>query len=139
MVAEMNAAGQFSLAPVCTAGRAVDGFLAAMHRAAQRSFPTWMGLLKDAVEDCHLDYDTHRALFDMHPLDDYYFAGATGLEAAQIRGLFEPKQTNELLGAIAERVDAVSGRSDRLVSDMVFTIVSRVDVTATDTQQKPHD
>ncbi|TAL04833.1 MAG: hypothetical protein EPO08_00155 [Rhodospirillaceae bacterium] len=139
MVAEMNVSGQFSLTPACTTAQAVEGFLAAIRRASFRSFPAWMGILKEGIEDCPLDYDTHRAVFDMHPLDDFYFAGATGLEATRIRSLFEPNQANELLSAIAERVDSVSGRSDRLVSDMIFTIVSRIDVTATDSQQQPHD
>ena len=41
--------------------------------------PGWE-YLKDRSSRLTLDYDTQRAVFDIHPLDDIDFAGATGLE-----------------------------------------------------------
>ena len=134
----MNAATQFSLAPGCTSQRAVASFLAAMGRAAARSFPAWRDVLKSGLEDCVLDYDTKRAVYDIHPLDDIYFAAVVGLEAARIRALFSSTETNELLAAIGEHVDAAAQRSDRMVSDIVFTIVSRIDPACAQ-QEMAHD
>ncbi len=139
MVTQMNASGQFSLPPTCTAAKAVDRFLASMRRAADRTFPAWLEVLKDGLEECTLTYDTRRAVFDIHPIADLYFAAVVGLEAARIRSVYEANEANELLSTIADRVDVAAERSDRLVSDMVFHIVSQVDVSATESQEKPHD
>jgi hypothetical protein len=118
---------------------AVDRFLAAMKRATERSYPAWLAVLEDGLADCTLNYETHRAVFDMHPLEDYYFAAAVGLEAARIRPLFTKAQANVLLAEIAAKVDASAGRTDRIVSDLVFTIVSQVDLTIVESQRQPHD
>jgi hypothetical protein len=134
----MNATSQFSLSPGCTSQRAVASFLAAMGRAAARSFPAWRDVLKSGLDECALDYDTRRAVYDIHPLDDLYFAAVVGQEAARIRGLFTPAETKELLAAIGEHVDAAVQRSDRIVSDLVFTIISRVD-PASPQQEMAHD
>lgn len=125
--------------PLCTPKSAVERFLAAMHRAATRSFPAWLAVLEDGLADCTLDFETRRAVYDVHPLDSLYFAAAVGLEAARIRLLFTPTQANTLLSAIAERVDIAAGRTDRLVSDLAFTIISQVDLRMLDNQRQPHD
>jgi hypothetical protein len=135
----MNASGQFSLPPTCTAAKAVDGFLASMRRAAERTFPAWLAVFKDGLEDCRLSYDARHAVFDGHPMEDLYFAAVVGLETARIRNVFEASEANDLLSVIAERVDAVAERPDRLVSDLVFHIVSHVDVGTAESQEKPHD
>jgi len=135
----MNASGQFSIPQTCTAAKAVDRFLASMRRAADRTFPTWLEVLKDGLEECPLTYDTRRAVFDVHPVADLYFAAVVGLEAARIRSIYESRDANELLSAIADRVDAIAERADRLVSDMVFHIVTQVDVSAGECLEKPHD
>jgi hypothetical protein len=139
MVAEMNASGQFSLSPLCTPNLAVERFLVAMERAAARSFSAWRDAYEDGLADCALDYETRRAVYDAHPLEDLYFAAAVGLEAARIRALFTPGQANILFALIGEKVDAAGGRKDRIISDLVFSILSQVDLRDMDSQKQPHD
>ena len=119
---------------------AVKRFLKDMKKAADKTFPRWQEILVEGIEECPLSYDTRRAIFDVHPIDDYYFAGAVALEAAKIRPLFSADEASELLSLIAEGVDAVAGRTDRAVSDLVFFIVGRIETAAaTDSQKKSYD
>lgn len=119
---------------------AVRRFLADMKKAADKTYKAWLESLEDGIEDCPLTYDTRRALVDIHPLDDYYFAGAVALEAAKIRPLFTKAEADELLGLIGETVDAAADRQDRVVSDLVFFIIGRIEtVAAADSQKKSYD
>jgi hypothetical protein len=96
--------------------------------------------LIEGLDDCKLSYDTQYALIDAHPIEDYYFAGVVALEAAKIRRLFAPDEASELLSLIAEQVDAVAERKDRIVSDLLFFMVGRVEQAAhVDQQKMPHD
>ena len=111
-----------------------------MMSAAKRTFPNWRDTLSSELEDCSLNYDDKRAALDVHPLDDYYFAGVVALEASKIRQLFSEEQARELLGLIGEQVDAVAQRKDRAISDLVFHIIGKVDLTVTaDSQKMPYD
>jgi hypothetical protein len=132
--------GATAVKPTAEAKAAVARFLEHMAVAARKTFPAWQKKLIEGLDDCKLAYDTQHALIDAHPIDDYYFAGAVALEAAKIRRLFAPDEASELLSLIAEQVDAVAERNDRLVSDLVFFIVGRLEQAAhVDKHKLPHD
>lgn len=126
--------------PQAEARVAVARFLKDIRKAAAKTFPAWLEVLTDGIEECPLSYDSRRAIFDIHPLDDYYFAGAVALEAAKIRPLFPADDAAELLGLIGESVDAAAERTDRAVSDLVFFIIGRIEtVAAADSHKRPYD
>ena len=97
------------------------------------------GVQTCALPICGLPYDSRRAVLDIHPLDDYYFAAAVGKEAAQIRTLFDAEAAMDLLAEIAERVDEAANRKDRLVSSLVFDIVPHVELSNLHPHRQAHD
>jgi hypothetical protein len=119
---------------------AVTYFLAEMLAAASRTYPIWKKLLDGAFTECSLSFDERRGLFDVHPLDDYYFAGAVALECARMRGHYGPLEASEILGEVGEQVDGVAGRRDRVVSDLVFYILGKVELgSGVQHAKAPHD
>ena len=111
-----------------------------MATVAKRTFPRWHATLAEGIEGCPIDAETRRGVLDVHPLDDYYFAGVVALEASKIRQLFETEEADEILGQIGDQVDAAAGRSDRVVSDLVFAIAGRVEtVMNTKKEKMPYD
>lgn len=132
--------GATAVKPTVEAKAAVERFLKDMAAAATKTFPAWQKKLIEGFDECILPYDVQHALIDAHPLDDYYYAGVIALEAAKIRRLFAPDEASELISLIGELVDATADRKDRLVSDMVFFVMQRVENAASvDTQKMPHD
>jgi hypothetical protein len=120
--------------------KAAARFLKDMATVAKRSFPAWQKTLTAGIEECPLNYDQRRGIFEIHPLDDYYFAGVVALEAAKIRALFAPDEASELLSQLAEQIDAAAERNDRVVSDLAFFIISRIELVAgIDKQKMPYD
>lgn len=119
---------------------AVTRFLSDMSTAAERTFPAWHETLMAGIEDCALGYDDKRAVVEVHPLDDYYFAGVVALEASKIRQMFSAKDAEALLSLIGEQTDATANRNDRAVSDLIFSIVGKVDLAMNAGGQKmPYD
>lgn len=122
------------------AREAVSHFLAEMLSVAARTYPAWSRILNDGLADHALNYDERRALLEVHPIDDYYFAGVVALDAARIRGLYPPAEAAELLGEIGDQVDAAAGRQDRVVSDLVFQMLGRIELsTGVDLMKTPYD
>jgi hypothetical protein len=122
------------------AREAVSHFLSEMNSVAARTYPAWNRILSDGLSEYSLSYDERRALFEIHPIDDYYFAGVVALDAVRIRGLYSPSEATELLGEIGDQVDAAAGRQDRVVSDLVFLMLSRIDLnTGVDLMKTPYD
>jgi hypothetical protein len=122
------------------AREAVAHFLAAMTSVAARTYPAWNRIFTDGLAEHALSYDERRALIEVHPIDDYYFAGVVALETASIRGLYPPAEASELLSEIGEQVDAAAGRQDRVVSDLVFLMLGRIDLsTGLDLMKTPYD
>lgn len=119
---------------------AVAYFLGEMLSAAGRTYPVWSKLLDEALSECTLGFDERRALREVHPLDDYYFAGVVALECARMRGRYPISESAEILGEIGDQVDAVAGRQDRIVSDLVFYILGKIELGAgVDRMKAPHD
>ncbi len=130
----------FSPKPIIEPKVAISAFLKDMTKAAKRTFPAWEKTLVAGLEDCTLSYDQRRAILEIHPLDDYYLAGVIALEAANIRALFAPDEASELMSVLAEHVDAAAERTDRVVSDMVFLIVNKIElVRGIDKTKLPYD
>ena len=122
------------------AREAVSHFLSEMSSVAARTYPAWSKILNDGLADHSLNYDERRSLLEVHPLDDYYFAGVVALDTARIRGLYSPAEAAELLGEIGDQVDAAAGRQDRVVSDLVFLMLGRIELNTGITQMKtPYD
>ncbi len=109
---------------------AVRHFLTAMLGVSARLYPAWQKLLNDALAECDLTFDERHNLFEMHPIDDYFFAAVVALETAKLRGLYTPEEATELLGEIGAQVDAKADRTDRVVSDLVFLMLGRIDLGA---------
>ncbi len=122
------------------AREAVAHFLDAMKSVAARTYPAWNKILMEGLADRALDYDERRALLDVHPIDDYFFAGVVALDAVRIRTIYTPEESQELLGEIGAQVDAAAGRQDRVVSDLVFLMISRIGLGAgVDLMKTPYD
>lgn len=136
----MNTLSPTQTKPVFSARKAVEQFLTDMASVAKRTFPRWHATLAEGIGGCPIDADTRRGVLDVHPLDDYYFAGVVALEASKIRQLFEHDEAEELLSQIGDQVDAAAGRKDRVVSDLVFFITGRVEtVLNADKEKMPYD
>lgn len=119
---------------------AVSYFLKEMNAAAARTYPSWSRLLDSAFSECALNFDERRALFEVHPIDDYYFAGVVALECARMRGFYNELEVSEILGEVGEQVDTAAGRQDRVVSDLVFYIMGKVELgSGIDRMKAPHD
>ncbi|MBX7200591.1 MAG: hypothetical protein K1X51_14580 [Rhodospirillaceae bacterium] len=119
---------------------AVNHFLNAMLGVSARLYPGWQKLLNDSLAECELTFDERRSLFEMHPIDDYFFAAVVALETAKLRGLYTPPEAAELLGEIGAQVDAKAGRTDRVVSDLVFLMLGRIDLgSGMERMKAPYD
>ena len=122
------------------AREAVGHFLDSMAGVAARLYPAWSRILNDGFSDCSLNYDERRSLFELHPIDDYFFAAVVALDASRLRSLYTPREAEELLSEIGEQVDLRAGRQDRVVSDLVFQMIGRIDLGASTAGMKaPYD
>lgn len=122
------------------ANLAVRYFLSEMRSATTRTYPVWSKLLDGAFSDCALSFDERRGLFDVHPIDDYYFAGVVALECARMRGFYGLSESSEILSEVGEQVDAAAGRQDRVVSDLVFYIMGRIELgSGLERMKAPYD
>jgi hypothetical protein len=105
---------------------AIQKFLVDMRLAAERSYPSWKQALESGFAKTSLAPADRQALLNPHPLEDYFYAGLIGLQAAAARECFTPAVAEALLRQVALQVDAAAGRGDRIVSNMVFIIFGRI-------------
>ena len=105
---------------------AVQKFLVDMRLAADRVFRAWKQALEDGFAKTSLSPEERRDLLKPHPLEDYFYAGLVGLQAATVRDGFTPAVAEALLRQVALQVDAAVGRRDRIISNMVFIIFGRI-------------
>jgi hypothetical protein len=123
-----------------TPAEAVTSFLATMSANATRTSAGWMKTLGTGLEDCGVGYEARYEFFEKTPVEDYYFAGMVAMEAARIRALFPPAEANAILSEIADQIDRHARRPDRVLSEMVFELMGRINVSRTPAQQKkPYD
>jgi hypothetical protein len=138
MVVSMNS---FSTKTAVTAEEAIAQFLGDMLAVARKTYPVWFERLHQGYADCFADRpERAKECLDALPLEDLYFAGVVALEAAKIRKVMAPDQASELLAELATQVDAFAGRPDRMVSDLVFFIIGRIDLeTGVEQMRMPYD
>lgn len=123
------------------ANKIIRNFLADMADAAKKTYPLWRERLEQGLTDAAGENNSAVAeLFSYRPVEDFYFAGVVGMEAARIGHYMPPAVKNALLTALGDQVDAAAGRSDRIVSDLVFLLVGRVEAeTGIDRMRMPYD
>ena len=122
-----------------TADEAAKTFLGTMASTAARTSGLWRQQMENALADC-LGADARRQFFDLYPVEDYYLTGVVALEAARIRQVYTPAESSKLLAAIGEQLDVAAGRNDRVMSDMLFDLIGRIEAESTSAQQKkPYD
>jgi len=62
------------------------------------------------------------------------------LECARMRGYFDALEATEILGEVGDQVDEIAGRQDRVVSDLVFYVLGRIELgSGVDRMKAPHD
>jgi hypothetical protein len=105
---------------------AVEKFLVDMRLTAERSYGPWMEVLQSGFAKTTLSAADRRDLLKPHPLEDYFYAGLIGLQAGAVRESFTPDIAEALLRQVALKVDEATGRSDRIISNMVFIIFGRI-------------
>jgi len=108
--------------PLCLSRQRPSSALPQCHgRRRDAALSGWSATLNDALSEHSLNYDERRTVFELHPIDDYFFAAVVALEAARLRTLYTPREAEELLSEIGEQVDVRAGRRDRVVSDLCST------------------
>lgn len=105
---------------------AVEKFLVDMRLTAERSYRIWTQTLDSGFAKTALSSADRRDLLKPHPLEDYFYAGLIGLQAAAVRESFTPAVAEALLRQVALKVDEATGRNDRIISNMVFIIFGRI-------------
>ena len=106
--------------------QAVSKFLTDMRLAADRFYRRWRQTLELGISDSALTPPDRRELLAPHPLEDYFYAALIGLQAAAVRDVFTPTTAEALLRQVALQVDQATGRTDRLISNLVFLIFGRI-------------
>jgi hypothetical protein len=119
---------------------AVTAFLGTMASTATRTSGLWRQRFEIGLNECALSFDARHDFFKAYAVDDIYFAGIVALEAAKIRQLYSAADAAALLGEIGDQVDRAADRGDRMLSDMVFDIIGRIDMSSGPSIQKmPYD
>ncbi|MCA0201423.1 MAG: hypothetical protein LCH56_11380 [Proteobacteria bacterium] len=130
----------FSSRFLITPETAVQKFLVDMRLTAERSFRSWKLAVDAGFAKTNLAPADRTALLKPHPLEDYFYAGLIGLQAAAVRERFTPTVAEALLRQVALQVDDAVGRDDRIVSNMVFIMFGRIRKNADlDLKARPED
>ena len=123
-----------------TPQEAVASFLGTMASTAARTSALWRQKLDLGLEECAMDYDARRSFLGIYPVEDFYFAGVVALEAVRIRQVYTPEEADALFGEIGDQLDRAANRGDRVLSDLLFDIIGRIDIAVGATLQKmPYD
>ena len=119
--------------------QAVEKFLVDMRLTAERAFRRWNKVLMEAISDCPLSPNERAALLKPHPIDDYFYAGFVALHAQTVRQLFPSDVAEGLMKELAIQVDPSVGRSDSVVSHIVFMALSRMRKAREENNERDHD
>lgn len=125
--------------PIVAPTEAVKRFLYDVAETVNKTFPVWEKRLSAFLDEANLDYEDKRLVLEVQPIRHYYFASVVGLEAAKIRTLYSTEVAEDLLADVNEFVDSLGGRTDHMISDLVFDIIQRVKITESDDTIKSHD
>lgn len=125
--------------PTVAPTEAVKRFLYDVAETANKTYPIWEKRLSAFLDEIEMDYEDKRMILEVQPIRHYYFASVVGIEAAKIRTLYSDEVAEELLADVNEFVDSLGGRTDHMISDLVFDIIQRVKISDTDDTKKSHD
>lgn len=119
---------------------AVKQFLGNVMGLTSRTYPQWQKVIEDGLSEQNANDNRQTDLAAYYPLDDFFFAGFVALEAAKIPGLYESADADILFSTIADRLDVTANRNDRVVSDLFFEIIARLNLLQSEASQKqPYD
>ena len=112
-----------------------------MRKVAADDIPRLAGGPEGRNRRLQAAYDARRAVFEIQPIADYYFAGVVGMEAAKIRILYAtPRTRPNCWRSSPNGSTPPPNRTDRLVSDLVFDVISQIRIAQAPEQHKlPHD
>lgn len=135
VVTKMNISAKHTV----TTKEAAKRFLYDVVEVVEKTYPIWEKRLTRFVEDSPMEFEEKRRLLEIHPVRHYFYAVIVGMEASKIRSLYQADIAEDLLADINEIIDKIAGRSDQLVSDLVFDIIRRVRIVEADDSKKEHD
>lgn len=119
---------------------AVKQFLGNVMGVTSRTYPGWVKIIESGLTDHNALDNRQASLTDYYPIDDFFFAGFVALEAAKIPALYESADVDTLFSVIADQLDVSANRNDRVVSDLFFEIIARLNLLHTEASQKqPYD
>lgn len=135
MVTKMGNAAKHTV----DAREAVKRFLYDVVDVVEKTYPVWEKRLESFIEDTSMAYEDKRRMIEVNPLRHYYYAAIVAIEASKIRSLYPAEMAEDLLADINDLIDKLAGRSDQMVSDLVFDLMQRLRVTEMDDTKKAHD
>ncbi|MBL8631482.1 MAG: hypothetical protein JNM81_17735 [Rhodospirillaceae bacterium] len=119
---------------------AVKQFLGNVMGVTARTYPNWLKVIESGLTDYNSTDNRKVDIDAYYPVDDFYYAGFVALEAAKIPGLYESADVDILFSCIADQLDKVANRNDRIVSDLFFEIIARLNLLQAEASQKlPYD
>lgn len=121
------------------AREAVKRFLYDVVDVVESTYPVWEKRLSTFIEDTPMVFEDRRRLTEVNPVRHYFYAAVVAIEASKIRTLYPVDMAEELLADMNDLIDKLCGRSDQMVSDLVFDLMQRLRVTEIDDTKKPHD
>jgi hypothetical protein len=118
---------------------AAQQFLANISGVCMRTFPAWQraidGALADQLSVASGAVDTAA----LYPLDDLYFTGLAAYEASRLPALYGPAEADTVIVAVADQLDRAVHRTDRVMSDMFFEILARLNLMNVVEEKRPYD
>lgn len=118
---------------------AIAKFLVDMRLTSERRWRPWNKALTEALVECALPLQARRLILDMHPVEDYFFAGMTALQACRIREMYPFSVAEALMRELALQIDPAVGRDDSAVSNLVFIILGRIRKARANENFRDHD
>jgi hypothetical protein len=118
---------------------AVCQFLGNVMGVCSRTLPGWQRLIESGLAEQCPTIDSAREIVEHYPLDDLYFAGFAALEASRLPALYGPEEADTIICAIADQIDTTAQRRDRLLSDMFFEVLARLNLMNAVEEKRPYD
>lgn len=118
---------------------AVRQFLGNVTGVCARTYPAWQRAVESGLTDHSPDRDSALNIAAQYPLEDLYFAGFAALEASRLPALYGPEEADVIICAIADQLDVTAQRRDRIVSDMFFEVLARLNLLKAVEEKRPYD
>jgi hypothetical protein len=119
--------------------QAASQFLSNVMGVTSRTLPAWQRLVESGLAEQNAVLDGAIDIASRYPLDDLYFAGFVALEASRLPALYGPDEADTVICAIADQLDAAAQRRDRLLSDMFFEVLARLNLMNPAEERRPYD